>query len=59
VQLGIKTDGWLMKQDDLRLRFVALDTEGKPIARPEDLGRTLQPRDPDGAAAADRRLLRL
>jgi alpha-2-macroglobulin len=32
VQLGIKTDGWLMKQDDLRLRFVALDTEGKPIA---------------------------
>jgi uncharacterized protein YfaS (alpha-2-macroglobulin family) len=32
VQLGIKTDGWLMKQDDLRLRFVALDTQGKPIA---------------------------
>jgi len=32
VQLGIKTDGWLMKQDDLRLRFVALDTAGKPIA---------------------------
>ena len=32
VQLGVKTDGWLMKQDDLRLRFVALDTEGKPIA---------------------------
>jgi len=32
VQLGIKTDGWLMKQDDLRLRFVALDTDGKPIA---------------------------
>lgn len=32
VQLGIKTDGWLMKQDDLRLRFVALDTSGKPIA---------------------------
>jgi len=32
VQLGIKTDGWLMKQDDLRLRFVALDTKGKPIA---------------------------
>ena len=33
VQLGVKTDGWLMKQDDLRLNFVALDTEGKPIAR--------------------------
>ncbi|MDF0488093.1 MG2 domain-containing protein [Sphingomonas sp. H39-1-10] len=32
VQLGIKTDGWLMKQDDLRLRFVALTTEGKPLA---------------------------
>jgi uncharacterized protein YfaS (alpha-2-macroglobulin family) len=32
VQLGIKTDGWLMKQDDLRLRFVALDTDGKPKA---------------------------
>ncbi|WP_296217851.1 alpha-2-macroglobulin [uncultured Sphingomonas sp.] len=31
VQLGIRTDGWLMKQDDFRLRFVALDTEGKPI----------------------------
>ena len=31
VQLGMKTDGWLMKQDDLRLRFVALDVNGKPI----------------------------
>ena len=31
VQLGMKTDGWLMKQDDLRLRFVALDVDGKPI----------------------------
>ena len=31
VQLGVKTDGWLMKQDDLRLRFVALDTAGKPV----------------------------
>ncbi|MFM9828605.1 MAG: MG2 domain-containing protein, partial [Sphingomonas sp.] len=31
VQLGMKTDGWLMKQDDMRLRFVALDAEGKPI----------------------------
>ncbi len=31
VQLGIATDGWLMKQDDLRLRFVALDTDGKPV----------------------------
>jgi uncharacterized protein YfaS (alpha-2-macroglobulin family) len=32
VQLGIKTDGWLMKQDDMRLRFVAVDTADKPIA---------------------------
>src|SRR5688572_22036875 len=32
VQLGIRTDGWLMKQDDLRLRFVAVDTNGKPLA---------------------------
>ena len=31
VQLGIKTDGWLMKQDDLRLRFVALDVNGRPV----------------------------
>ncbi|MDB5695733.1 MAG: alpha-2-macroglobulin [Sphingomonas bacterium] len=31
VQLGMKTDGWLMKQDDLRLRLVALDTAGKPL----------------------------
>lgn len=31
VQLGIKTDGWLMKEDDLRLRLVALGTDGKPI----------------------------
>ena len=32
VRIGIKTDGWLMKQDDLRLRLVAVDTDGKPIA---------------------------
>jgi uncharacterized protein YfaS (alpha-2-macroglobulin family) len=32
VQLGVKTDGWLMQADDLRLRFVALDTAGKPLA---------------------------
>ncbi|MBB5687614.1 alpha-2-macroglobulin family protein [Sphingobium boeckii] len=29
VRLGIKTDGWMMKSDDLRLKFVALDTEGR------------------------------
>jgi len=32
VQLGMKTDGWLMKADELALRFVALDTSGKPMA---------------------------
>ncbi|WP_174291477.1 MG2 domain-containing protein, partial [Sphingomonas bacterium] len=31
VQLGVKSDGWMMRADDLRLRFVALDTDGKPI----------------------------
>jgi alpha-2-macroglobulin len=31
VQLGIKTDGWLMRDSDLRLKFVALDLNGKPI----------------------------
>jgi alpha-2-macroglobulin len=30
IQLGIKTDGWMMKQDDLRLKFVALDLDGNP-----------------------------
>jgi len=33
VQLGIKTDGWMMKQDDLRLKLVALDLDGKPAVR--------------------------
>lgn len=32
VRVGVKTDGWLMKQDDLRLKLVALDASGKPIA---------------------------
>ncbi|OQW39988.1 MAG: alpha-2-macroglobulin [Proteobacteria bacterium SG_bin5] len=31
VRLGVKTDGWLMKADDLRLRFVALNVDGAPI----------------------------
>jgi len=29
VRLGIRTDGWMMKSDDLRLKFVTLDTEGR------------------------------
>lgn len=32
VRLGVKTDGWLMRDKDLRLNFVALDLDGRPIA---------------------------
>ena len=32
VRLGVKTDGWLMRDNDLRLNFIALDLDGKPIA---------------------------
>lgn len=32
VQLGVKTDGWLMRDKDLRLQFVALGLDGKPAA---------------------------
>ncbi len=32
VQLGVKTDGWMMRGDDLRLKFVTLDLNGKPVA---------------------------
>lgn len=32
IQLGIKTDGWLMRDKDLRLQFVALGLDGKPVA---------------------------
>ena len=32
VQLGIRSDGWMMRADDLRLGFVALDTAGRPMA---------------------------
>ncbi len=31
VKLGIRTDGWLMKDDDLRLQIVALDSDNKPV----------------------------
>ncbi len=31
VQLGLKTDGWLMRDSDLRLKLVALDLEGKTL----------------------------
>jgi len=31
-QVGIRTDGWMMKADDLRLKLVVLDADGKPVA---------------------------
>ncbi|CAN5405002.1 MG2 domain-containing protein [soil metagenome] len=31
VQLGVKTDGWLMRDSDLRLKFVTLGLDGKPL----------------------------
>ena len=31
IQLGIKTDGWLMRDSDLRVKIAALDTEGHAI----------------------------
>ncbi|MDK2761833.1 MAG: alpha-2-macroglobulin [Sphingopyxis sp.] len=31
IRLGLKTDGWLMRDTDLRLKFVALDLDGNPI----------------------------
>ncbi len=31
VRVGLKTDGWLMRDDDLRLKLVVLDAEGKPL----------------------------
>lgn len=32
VRLGLKTDGWLMRDNDLRLKFIALDLDGKPVS---------------------------
>ncbi len=32
LRLGVRTDGWLMRDNDLRLKFVALDLDGKPKA---------------------------
>jgi alpha-2-macroglobulin len=31
IQLGIKTDGWMMRDEDLRLKFVTLDLDGNPV----------------------------
>ena len=32
VRLGLKTDGWLMRDNDLKLQFIALGLDGRPIA---------------------------
>ena len=32
IQLGVKTGGWLMRDSDLRLQFVALGIDGQPVA---------------------------
>ena len=32
VQLGVKTDGWMMRDKDLRLQFIALDLDGRAVA---------------------------
>ncbi len=32
LQVGIKTDGWMMRGDDLRLQMVVLDLADKPVA---------------------------
>lgn len=37
IQLGLKTDGWLMRDSDLRLKLVALGLDDKPMA-----GRTVR-----------------
>jgi len=31
VQLGVKSDGWLMRNSDVRLKLAALDLDGKPL----------------------------
>ena len=31
LQVGMKTDGWLMRDDDLRLQLAVLDLAGKPV----------------------------
>lgn len=32
LQVGMKTDGWMMRDDDLRLQLVVLGLDGKPLA---------------------------
>ena len=45
VQVGIKTDGWMSKASDLRLRLVALDLNGRAAKGTERQGQFVQPRD--------------
>jgi len=53
IQLGARTDGWLMREHDLRLKFVALDTDGKP-AKGQKIAVTLYRRE---VLTARRRLI--
>ena len=32
IRVGLKTDGWLMKDDDLRLKLAAITVDGRPVA---------------------------
>ncbi|WP_226018816.1 alpha-2-macroglobulin [Novosphingobium sp. FKTRR1] len=32
LQVGLRSDGWLMRDDDLRLQMVVLDLHGKPVS---------------------------
>jgi uncharacterized protein YfaS (alpha-2-macroglobulin family) len=32
LQVGVRTDGWMMRDDDLRLQMVVLGLDGKPVA---------------------------
>jgi alpha-2-macroglobulin len=31
IQVGVKSDGWLMRNNDLRLKFITLDTHDMPV----------------------------
>ena len=57
IQLGVKTDGWLMRDSDLRLQFVALGIDGRPVAGQPVSVAVYQREIMDRTSAADRRFL--
>ncbi len=57
IQLGLKTDGWLMRDNDLRLQFVTLDLNGKPVSGKSVKVAIYSARGHHGAAPSHRRLL--